>query len=103
MRIMQGTTPTLQIKISTSDFLVSDITGVDFMIKNSKLQIYGIEDLTVDTENNAIIKSFSAEETAALDPSKNIVVQALFHFADGSAVGIEKITLSVADMLGVGT
>lgn len=102
--LMQGTTPSIKITISTEDFLLSNVTAMEFYILNGRnLNTYGMSDLTIDTTNNTITKTFTEEETASLDPKSKVVIQARFWFADGSIVGINKISLQVADMLGVGS
>ena len=58
--------------------------------------------MTYEVTNNTITKTFTEEETASLDPKSKVVIQARFWFADGSIVGINKISFQVADMLGVG-
>lgn len=100
--IMQGTTPSLKIQISTDDLHLSNVTALELYIRNgSRLTTYTAEDLDVDTEENTVTKHFSVEETAALDPRKNITVQARFWVGD-AVIGINKITIGVADMMGVG-
>ena len=102
--LMQGTTPSIEITISTEDFLLSNVTALELYILNGRnLNTYEMSDLTIDTENNTITKTFTEEETASLDPKSKVVIQARFWFADGSIVGINKISFQVADMLGVGS
>lgn len=102
--LMQGTTPSITITISTEDFLLSNVTAMNLYILNGrKLTTYEMTDLTIDTTNNTITKTFTEEETASLDPKSKVVIQARFWFADGSIVGINKISFQVADMLGVGS
>ena len=101
--LMQGTTPSVEITISTEDFLLSDVTAMEFYVQNGRtLSTYEMADLAIDTTNNKITKVFTEAETAVLDPKCKVVVQARFWFADGSIVGINKISFQVADMLGVG-
>lgn len=100
--IMQGTTPSLMIQISPDDLHLSDVTAMEMYIRSgSRLTTYTMEELTVDTDANTITKRFSVEETAAMDPRKNITVQARFWVND-AVIGINKITIGVADMMGVG-
>lgn len=102
--LMQGTTPSIEITISTEDFLLSNVTAMELYILNGRnLNTYEMSDLAIDTTNNTITKTFTEEETASLDPKSKVVIQARFWFADGSIVGINKISFQVADMLGVGS
>lgn len=101
--IMQGTTPSLTIHINTDDFLISDVSRIELYISNGKdVATYTQDDLTIDTAENTITKKFSEEETAAMPRRGNIAVQGRFFFPDESIVGIQRITFSVSDMLGVG-
>ena len=101
--IMQGTTPVLKILISPDDFLFENVTKIELYIENNHhLETYYAEDLTISTEENSLKKFFTEEETSNFDRNSEIIVQGRFWFADGSIVGINKIILNVADMLGVG-
>ena len=101
--IMQGTTPSVTLTISPKDFSLTDVTEIELYIKNGgRTTTITMDGLTIDTDANSVTKRFSVEETAALDPRKNLTIQARFFFADGSVVGIKKIVLAVADMEGVG-
>lgn len=102
MSIMQGTTPSIKVKISPDDFSVSDVSEIEFYVRNDTLTTYHMADLTIDAVENSVTKEFTEEETIALDPKKNVIVQARFFFADGKVIGIEKLTYSVSDMEGVG-
>lgn len=100
--IMQGTTPSVTISISPEDFLLSAVTKIELYIRNgSTLTTYAMGDLTVDAEANSVTKTFTEEETAALDPAKGIVIQGRFWIGD-AVIGINKISISVSDMMGVG-
>lgn len=101
--IMQGTTPSITITISTDDFLLSNVTAVELYISHhGTVTTYTAADLTIDTEENTVTKTFTETETAALTPRHNVIVQGRFWLSDGSIVGINKIHFSVADMMGVG-
>ena len=99
--IMQGTTPSLTITIDPEDFLLSDVEKLELYIQNRTLTTYTAEDLTIDTTNNTITKTFTEQETSAFTTKYPVVVQARFWFSDNSVVGINKITFNVSDMLGV--
>lgn len=97
--ILQGTTPSLKIKINTDDFLVSDVIKLELTTwHKGEITIKGLSDVTVDTEENAFIYQFTEEETLALTPSSPLRYQLRFMFGDGSIVGTSKMTLRVADL-----
>lgn len=66
--ILQGTTPQLIITIPETVPLTS-VIGVELTIshKDSK-NIIGLDDVTVDSENNTITYTFTEAQTLALDP-----------------------------------
>lgn len=100
--IMQGTTPSLTITFSPDDLQLSAVTAIELYVRNGRsLTTYTAEELNVDADTNTITKHFSVEETAALDPRKNITVQARLWVGD-EVIGINKISIGVADMMGVG-
>lgn len=102
--IMQGTTPSITITIDTDDFLLSDVTAIELYVKNgSTVTTYTEDELTVDTTENTVTKTFTEAETTAMKPSKNVIIQGRFWFSDGSVIGINKISIGVADMMGVGS
>lgn len=101
--IMQGTTPSLTITFSPDDLQLSAVTAIELYVRNGRnLTTYTAEDLALDVEANSLTKVFTEEETAALDPSKNVVVQGRF-WLGSAVVGMNKINFGVADMMGVGT
>lgn len=102
--IMQGTTPSITITISTDDFLLSDVTALELYVRNDGVTTtYDMDEVTIDTEANTITKTFTETETAAFTPKKHVYIQARFWFADGSIVGIKRIGFDVTDMMGVGS
>lgn len=89
--ILQGTTPDFIIKIKTEDFTVSDVTKLEVTIWNGTRQsIYGLEDVIVDTEQNAFGIHFTEADTLALASSKSLRWQMRCMFADGNIVGTEE-------------
>ena len=97
--ILQGTTPSLKIKISTSDFLVGDVVKLEFGIfHNGKQNIYGLSDVDIDTNENSFTYHFTEEQTLGLNPNKSIVYQLRFYFSDSNIVGTTKMILSVDDL-----
>lgn len=98
--ILQGTTPSLEIKISTSDFLVSDVTKLELKMANGEeTETYSLSDVTVDTTENSFVYQFTEAETLALVPGRTLYYQLRFMFANGSIVGTKTMTLKVADLM----
>ncbi len=101
--IMQGTTPLIILTVDPEDFDVSTATKIELYVQNGgKVVTYTGEDLTVNTQENTITKAFSEEETAAFKRDFPIYIQARFWFAEDVVIGTQRITMSVADMLGLG-
>lgn len=101
--IMQGTTPLIILTVDPEDFDVSTATKIELYVQNGgTVTTYTGEDLTVNTEENTVTKAFSEEETAALRRDFPVFIQARFWFADDVIIGTQRITMSVADMLGLG-
>lgn len=98
--ILQGTTPEIEVKISTDDFLVSDVTKLEWTIKhNGRTTIYDLDDVTVDSTANSFKYTFTEAETLALDPEKRIRFQLRFMFNGGSIVGTKQMIIGVADLI----
>lgn len=86
--ILRGTTPDFIIRIKTEDFLVSDVTKLEIVVWNGiKKTTYGLNDVTVDTENNIFGIHFSEAFTLSLDASKTFQWQMRAMFSDGNIVG----------------
>lgn len=97
--ILQGTTPSLKIKINTEDFLVGDVVKLEFGIfHNGRQSLYGLNDVDIDTEENSFTYHFTEEQTLGLNPNKSIVYQLRFYFSDSNIVGTTKMILSVDDL-----
>lgn len=98
--ILQGTTPTFRYKVKTTDFLVTDVTKLELTIQNMRNKvIHGLDDVTVDTENNRFIYKFTEQETLALNPADLVRFQLRFMFADGSILGSTQIKVTVSDLM----
>ena len=101
--IMQGTTPLIILTVDPEDFDVSTATKIELYVQNGgTLTTYTGEDLTVNTQENTVTKAFSEEETAAFKRDFPIYIQARFFFDNGTVIGTQRLTLAVADMLGLG-
>ncbi len=97
--ILQGTTPILAIKISTSDFLVTDVIKLELvMINGETSNTYDLDDVTVDSTENSFIYQFTETETLAMKPGRTLYYQMRFMFANGTIVGTKPMTLQVANL-----
>ena len=100
---MQGTTPSVTIKIGKNQFLLSQVTDMELYVRNGgNTRTYTREQLRVDTAANTVTKTFTEEETAAMKPNSQVILQGRFRFVNGHVAGINKIVFNVADMMGVG-
>lgn len=86
--ILRGTTPDFIIRINQTDFDVGDVTKLEIVCWNSyKTTKYGLEDVTVDREENTFSIRFTEEFTLSLDASKSFRWQMRCMFSDGNIVG----------------
>jgi len=98
--ILQGTTPSLEIKIASTDFSVTDVVELEFTFQNGSMTlIKGLGDVSVDAQNNSFTYTFTELETLALVPSAMLFYQLRFGFQDGSIVGTKKASLRVDDLI----
>lgn len=98
--ILQGTTPSLEIKIASTDFDVDDVTELEFVFQNGGVTTKkGLSDVSVDSQRNSFTYTFTELETLALHPSDILFYQLRFEFADGSIVGTKKASLRVDDLI----
>lgn len=96
--ILQGTTPVLTIQIP-EEVSVSTIIAAELAIRNDeKLTLYHLPELTVDDEENTISKSFTEEETLALNPSSPLNYQLRVKTPSG-IYGTDKKQLRVIDLM----
>ena len=71
----QYTTPTINITIPDS-LVVSDITSLAVTLLQGKKRLEkSLTDVTIDSENNAIVFTLTQEETGMFDPSNLVAVQ----------------------------
>lgn len=98
--ILQGTTPSLEIKIASTDFDVTDVTELEFVFQNGGVTTKkGLSDVSVDSQRNSFTYTFTELETLDLHPSDILFYQLRFEFADGSIVGTKKASLRVDDLI----
>ena len=101
--IMQGTTPSLTIKIKPADFLLANVARLEIYVQNGgAITTYDESDVSIDTDANTVSLTFTEEETAAFQNRFPVEAQGRFWLQGGGIVGIKKLSFSVADMLGVG-
>ena len=98
--ILQGTTPTITISIDPTDFSVSDVIALEFTTKQkNNISVYGLQDVTVDTNANTVSYTFSQAETLAFIPDVLLSVQLRFMFSDGSIVGTNRMNFNIDDLI----
>lgn len=87
-QILQGTTPDFTVTVRPEDFAVSDVRKLEITIWNGNNQvIYGLDDVTVDTEANAFSIHFTEAFTRSLGTTKTFQWQMRCMFSDGNIVG----------------
>ena len=98
--VLQGTTPSLEVRIAATDFAVSDVVELELVFQNgAEVLRKGLSDVTQDTQRNSFTYTFTERETLALVPSAVLYYQLRFEFADGSIVGTRKASLRVDDLI----
>lgn len=98
--ILQGTTPSLEITISTEDFAVTDVQKLELVLQNgSNILKKGLTDVTLDADANSFTYTFTESETLQLKPQHSLTYQLRFVFADGSIVGTQKASVRVEDLI----
>lgn len=101
--ILQGTTPAIVLSVDPEEFFVDSAESIELYVQNGgSVKTYTGAALTLDTEANTVTKAFSEEETAAFKRDFPIYIQARFFFDNGTVIGTQRLTLAVADMLGLG-
>jgi len=101
--ILQGTTPTLTLEFESADLSVANIVGLEFAIKQQQtVTVYGLSDVTLDTEENTISYTFSEEETLGFTPDILLFVQARAILSDGNIVGTKLLSFNVDEFIGAG-
>lgn len=89
--ILRGTTPDFAIKVKQEDFLVTDVVKLELTVWNGSHQtIYGLSDVTLDTEQNRFVLHFTEADTLAFDSSKSFKWQMRAMFEDGNIVGTKE-------------
>lgn len=99
-KILQGTTPSLEIKIDTDDFYVTDVVKLELTIlQNGETTIYGLSDVDMNDEENTFTYHFTEAETLAMIPKETIYYQLRFMFSDDSILGTVPMPLVVVDLI----
>lgn len=99
--ILQGTTPTLRVRINTEDLLVTDITALELTFRQlaNAPQVKHLNDVTLDAEANRIIYHFTEEETLAFNYSKPLEWQLRIMTTDGEIAGTEIRQEDVSELM----
>lgn len=97
--VLQGTTPSLRIKIKPTDFTVDVVTALELKFwQADDVTVHDLNDVSLDVENNAFLYHFTEIETLALDPKKTMKYQARFWMPDGNIVGFKERAIGVAEL-----
>lgn len=89
-KILQGTTPSMRIRIKETDFSIDDVIQLELRVwQDSKTfdKTYSLDDVTKDAELNAFVISFTEEETLSMTSSSSIRWQMRCKLTDGNIVG----------------
>ena len=98
--ILQGTTPSLEVTIKKTDFLVTDVTKLEFTIRyNFTTRKYGLSDVTADAVKNSFTYTFTEAETMSMKPGMNVDYQLRFLFGDGHILGTKQMHVAVEDLI----
>lgn len=99
--ILQGTTPTLSVRINTEDLLVTDITALELTFRQlaKAPAIKHLSDVYLDVEANRIIYHFTEEETLALNYNKPLEWQLRIMTTDGEIAGTKIRQEDVSELM----
>ena len=94
--ILQGTTPTLRIRVNPDLFSVEDLSDIELTLwQGDAIRVLDLSSVTVDAEANVIAYHFTREETLALNANRGLGWQILYFFPDGNTVGTDQHVISV--------
>lgn len=88
--ILQGTTPSLEIKVGYHDFKVSDTTELELKVWQDNKAIdltFGLSDVESDPVQNSFKLSFTEEQTLKMHPSSNLRWQMRVKLQNGEILG----------------
>ena len=96
--ILQGTTRSLVLSIP-EEVPVSNILEIELNLSHKGIDsLHGLEDVSVDSEENTLTYNFTQAETLALDPSFSLIWQLRIKTASG-IVGTLPSAIKVYDLL----
>ena len=96
--ILQGTNPEIRIDISTSDYLVSDITKLRVVFINERVvTTHDLDEVTLDTETNSIIYQTTEEETFNFSSKSCLYVRTRALLSNGRLVGTKKCPITIEE------
>ena len=102
MQILQGTTPSLNIQVDAQSVSLTDVVDLELAFRQPSQEsptLYGIEDVTLDTEHNSISFTFTQEMTMKLNPNQKLYWQLRLKLRDGNIVGTNKASIDVTDLM----
>lgn len=91
----QGTTPTVTIPLRSTQLLVSDIVGLSLAFSGRTKVVKTLDDVSIDTENNAVVCTLTEAETIAICSGGALVYQLRAQDSNGTVWATSKFTLAV--------
>ena len=88
--ILQGTTPSLKIKINDYYFKVLDVSELELKVWQDNKAIdltFGLSDVEVNLTQNSFKLSFTEEQTLQMHPSSNLRWQMRVRLQNGEILG----------------
>ena len=102
--ILQGTTPTLIIRVKKTDILLENVTAIELAFQqwSKNAIIKSGEDLMVDYEENVIAYHFTQQETLDLLPRNDLTWQLRLKTIGGEVFGTKASRFDVSDLISEG-
>lgn len=99
--ILQGTTPTLKIKVKPADLPLTNVADIELSFKqwDTPVLVKGLADVGIDTTNNYITYHFTEQETLNLLPRTDIEWQLRLKTIGGEVFGTVLSRFDVAELL----
>ena len=99
MKLIRGTTPTIQLNIKSEDDLTMVTQVWIYFTQNKKIKIdKKIEDVTIDAEHNAITLILSQDDTLALKANTDTLFQMRVLLSNDTALANIAMNVTVAEV-----